>query len=40
MVVAPADVPADHAGLRLVTGMVGTVERDVPQRRELRLDAV
>jgi len=37
VVVAPDDVPADHAGLFLVAGMVGPVEREVPQRRELRL---
>ena len=40
VVVAPDDVPADHAGLFLVTGVVGSVEREVPQRGELRLDAV
>jgi hypothetical protein len=40
VVVAPADVPADHAGLLLMAGMVGAVEREVPQRRELRLYAV
>jgi hypothetical protein len=40
VVVAPDDVPADHAGLLFVTGMIGPVEREVPQRRELRLDAV
>jgi len=40
VVVAPDDVPADHAGLLLVTGVVGPVEREVPQRRELRLYAV
>ena len=38
VVVAPDDVPADHAGLFLVAGMVGAVEREVPQRRELGLD--
>jgi hypothetical protein len=38
VVVAPDDVPADHAGLLLVRGMVGAVEREVAQRRELRLD--
>ena len=40
VVVAPDDVPADHAGLLLVAGVVGAVQREVPQRRELRLDAV
>ncbi len=40
VVVAPDDVPADHAGLLLVAGMVGAVEREVAQRRELRLYAV
>jgi hypothetical protein len=38
VVVAPDDVPADHAGLFLVAGMVGPVEREVAQRGELRLD--
>jgi hypothetical protein len=38
--VAPDDVPADHAGLLLVAGMISAVQREVPQRRELRLDAV
>src|SRR6185312_11656130 len=37
VVVPPDDVPADHAGLFLVAGMVGAVQREVPQRRELRL---
>ena len=40
VVVAPDDVPADHAGLFLVAGVVGAVQREVPQRRELRLYAV
>jgi hypothetical protein len=40
VVVAPDDVPADHAGLLVVTGVVGAVEREVPQRGELGLDAV
>jgi hypothetical protein len=39
-VVPPDDVPADHAGLLGVTGVVGAVQREVPQRGELRLDAV
>jgi hypothetical protein len=30
VVVAPDDVPADHAGPLLVTGVVGAVEREVP----------
>jgi len=40
MVVAPDDVPADHAGLLFVTCMVGAVEREVPQGGELGLHAV
>jgi hypothetical protein len=40
VVVAPDDVQADHAGLLLVAGVVGPVEREVPQRRELRFYAV
>jgi hypothetical protein len=40
VVVAPDDVPADHAGLFLVAGVVGALQREVPQRRELRFDAV
>ena len=40
VVVAPDDVPADHAGLFLMAGVVGAVEREVAQRRELRLYAV
>ena len=40
VVVAPDDVPADHAGLLLVAGVVGAVEREVAQGRELGLDAV
>jgi hypothetical protein len=40
MVVAPDDVPADHAGLFLVAGVVGAVECEVPQGCELRFDAV
>jgi hypothetical protein len=35
VVVAPDDVPADHAGLFLVAGVVGAVEREVAQGREL-----
>src|SRR5262244_1593504 len=31
VVVAPDDVAADHAGLLVVTGMVGPVEREVAQ---------
>src|SRR5437763_834972 len=38
VVVAPDDVPADHAGLLLVGGVVGPVEREVAQGRELGLD--
>ena len=37
VVVAPDDVPADHAGLFFVAGVVGAVEREVPQGRELGL---
>jgi hypothetical protein len=40
VVVAPDDVPADHAGLLFVAGVVGPVQREVPQGRELRLYAV
>jgi hypothetical protein len=40
VVVVPDDVPADHAGLFFVAGVVGAVEREVPQGRELRLYAV
>jgi hypothetical protein len=36
VVVPPDDVPADHAGLFLVAGVVGAVQREVAQRRELR----
>jgi hypothetical protein len=36
VVVAPDDVPADHAALFFVAGVVGAVEREVPQRGELR----
>ncbi len=38
MVVAPDDVPADHAGLFFVAGVVGALECEVPQRGELGLD--
>jgi hypothetical protein len=34
-VLAPDDVPADHAGLLLVTGVVGVIEHDIPQHSEL-----
>jgi hypothetical protein len=40
VVVAPDDVAADHAGLLLVTGVVGAVEREVAQGGELGLDPV
>jgi hypothetical protein len=40
VVVAPDDVAADQLGLRFVGGVVGTVEREVPQRGELRLCTV
>jgi hypothetical protein len=40
VVVTPDDVAADHAGLLFVGGVVGPIEREVPQRGELRLDAV
>jgi hypothetical protein len=38
VVVAPDDVAADHAGLLVVAGVVGAVEREVPQRGELGFD--
>jgi len=38
VIIPPDDVPADQAGLLFVTGVVGPVEREVPQRGELRLD--
>jgi hypothetical protein len=40
VVVAPDDVPADHAALLFVAGVVGAVQREVPQCGELRLYAV
>ena len=40
VVVALDDVPADHAALFLVGGVVGAVEREVAQRGELGLDPV
>src|SRR5262249_46244288 len=40
VVVAPDDVPAGHAGLFLVAGVVGAVEREVAQGGELGLDPV
>jgi hypothetical protein len=40
VVVAPEDVPADHAGLLLMAGVVSAVQREVPQGRELGLYAV
>ncbi len=40
VVVAPDDVPADHAGLFLVARVVGGVEREVTQGRELGFDPV
>jgi hypothetical protein len=40
VVVAPDDVPADHPGLLGVAGVVGPVQGEVPQRRELRFYAV
>jgi hypothetical protein len=40
VVVAPDDVPADHAGLLLMTGVIAAVECEVPQRRELSFYAV
>ena len=39
MAVTPDDVPADHAALLVVAGVVGAVEGEVPQRGELRLYA-
>jgi hypothetical protein len=40
MVVAPGDVPADHAGLFLVACVAGAVEREVAQGGELGFYAV
>jgi hypothetical protein len=40
VVVAPDDVPANHAGLFFVAGMVGAVQREIPQLRELGFYAV
>ena len=40
VVVPPDDVPADHAGLLLVAGVVGPVQCEVAQCRELRLYTV
>src|SRR6266699_3274793 len=40
LLLAPGDLPADHAGLFLVAGIVGAVQREVPKRHELRLYAV
>ena len=37
VVVAPDDVAADHAALFLVGGVVGSIQREVPQRGELCL---
>jgi hypothetical protein len=38
VVVAPDDVAADHAGLLVVAGVAGAVQREVAQGRELGLD--
>jgi hypothetical protein len=38
--VPPDDVPADHAGLLFMAGVVGPVEREVPKGRELGFDTV
>ena len=35
VVVTPDDVPADHAGLLLVAGVVSVIQREVPQGGEL-----
>jgi len=40
VVIAPDDVPADHAGLFGVAGVVSAVQREVPQGRELGFYAV
>jgi hypothetical protein len=40
VVVAPDDVAADHAALFFVAGVVGAVEREVPQGGELGFHAV
>jgi hypothetical protein len=37
VVVTPDDVPADHAGLLLVAGVIRAIEREIPQCRELGL---
>jgi hypothetical protein len=36
--IAPAQVPGDRVALLGVGAVVGAVEREVPQRGELRLD--
>jgi hypothetical protein len=38
MLVAPDDVAANHAGLLFVAAVVGAVQREVAQRRELRFN--
>ena len=38
VVVAPDDVAADHLGLFLVGSVIGAVEGEVPQGRELRAE--
>jgi hypothetical protein len=40
VVVSPDDVPADHAALFLVAGVVSAVQREVPKSGELRLYTV
>ena len=40
VIVAPDDVPADHAGLFFMGGVVGAVEREVAQRGELAASGV
>jgi hypothetical protein len=40
VVLTPDDVPTDDDGLLAVAGMVGAVECEVPQGRELGLYAV
>ena len=40
VVIAPDDVPADHAGLLLMGGVVGAVQGEIAQRGELCLHAV
>lgn len=40
VIVAPGDIATDHPGLLPVAGMIGAVEREVPQSGELRLNPI